>query len=207
MTRPSYRLGILPPATCFSSQQKPQHQFPRTPAFLLQILTFCFSHWLKYSSLLAHVQSSKLRYGQLIVRGKVCWLPKEWACCLQHTQLKIKSAAFSVLTWIRAVLSKNNIRKKTLASSFARSWGSKLHAVRTWRTIEGLAAKGNSPGVDSPKQWRWFLWNVGTGATIIAVIGWSGMLWYCIAGVPLVVASMGTAKLCSAQAWQKRRFK
>lgn len=112
MTRPSYRLGILPPATCFSSQQKPQHQFPRTPAFLLQILTFCFSHWLKYSSLLAHVQSSKLRYGQLIVRGKVCWLPKEWACCLQHTQLKIKSAAFSVLTWIRAVLSKKKYKEE-----------------------------------------------------------------------------------------------
>lgn len=62
--------------------------------------------------------------------------------------------------------------------------------------MEGLAAKGNSPGMEFPKQWRCRLSNVGTGvATTIVVIGWSGMLWYCIVGVPLAVASIGTAKV------------
>lgn len=82
-----------------------------------------------------------------------------------------------------------------LASSLARSWGSKLHAVRTWRTIEGLADKGNSPGVEFPKQCRCCLWKVGSGvATTMAVIVWSVMLWYWIVGVPLVVASIGHCK-------------
>lgn len=38
----------------------------------------------------------------------------------------------------------------------------------------------------------------------MVVIGWSGMLWYCIVGVPLAVASIGTAKIRSGQAWQRR---
>lgn len=56
--------------------------------------------------------------------------------------------------------------------------------------MEGLADNGNSPGLKSPKQCRCSRWNV---ATIVA-IGCSGMLWYWIVGVPLVDASMGTAK-------------
>jgi hypothetical protein len=79
---------------------------------------------------------------------------------------------------------------RTLASSFARSWGSKWHAVRTWRTMEGLADKGNSPGMEYPKQWLCCRWNADTGEEKIAVIRWLGMLWYWIVGVPLVVMSM-----------------
>lgn len=126
-----------------------------------------------------------------MIRGKVCRLPEEGTCCLQHN-IKVQSAALSILTSKRypSVAQKE---KRTLASSFARSWGSKLQPVRTWRTMEGLADSGNSPGVASPKQWRCCRWNGGGEEVTSAVIGWSGMLWYWIVSVPLVVASMGTA--------------
>lgn len=39
-----------------------------------------------------------------------------------------------------------------LASRLARSRGSKSQLVRIMRTIEGVSAKGNSPGFESPKQ-------------------------------------------------------
>ena len=74
--------------------------------------------------------------------------------------------------------------------------------------MEGLAAKGNSPRMQVPKQWRCRLSNVGTGVTTtIVVIGWSEMLWYCIVGVPLAVASIGIAKIRSGQALQRRSSK
>ena len=88
-----------------------------------------------------------------------------------------------------------------LASNFARSWGSKLQAVRTWRTIEGFAAKGNSPGTQSPAQCLTCRTNDDRGeVTRVAVMGCSGMLQNWIVPVPLVVASiLGTAQLlCSA---------
>lgn len=72
--------------------------------------------------------------------------------------------------------------------------------------MEGLAAKGNSPGLESPKQWRCRRPNAGTGVATMVVIGWSGMLWYCIVGVPLAVPSMGTANFGSAQNLAKERF-
>lgn len=65
--------------------------------------------------------------------------------------------------------------------------------------MEGFADNGNSPGVASPKQCRVCRLNDGLGDVTIAGIGCSGMLWYWILGVPLVVASMGTAQFCSAQ--------
>lgn len=120
-------------------------------------------------------------------------LKKEHVAC----NINIKNKTRSI---IRIQIKNNNFISEmqisiALASSLARSWGSKLHAVRTWRTIEGLADKGNSPGVEFPKQCRCCLWKVGSGvATTMAVIVWSVMLWYWIVGVPLVVASIGHCK-------------
>lgn len=65
--------------------------------------------------------------------------------------------------------------------------------------MEGLADKGNSPGLDSPKQWRCWRWKFCKGETG-RVRGWSTMLWCGTGAVPLAVASMGTARNCSAQA-------
>lgn len=67
--------------------------------------------------------------------------------------------------------------KNTLASSFARSCGSKLQAERKWRTMEGLADNGNSPGLSFPKQCRCCLW-CGTGGGTRGTIACSFMLWY-----------------------------
>ena len=68
--------------------------------------------------------------------------------------------------------------KTLLASRWARSSGSRLHDVRTWRTIDGFAANGNSPGAESPKQRRCDRWkdccNGVTRARVSSTMRWRG---------------------------------
>ena len=78
-------LRFFSPWTHFSGQQESQDQFPGAPTSLLQILTLLPRHWLEYGPLLAHIQSSELRQGQLVIGGKVCGLPEEPTRCLQNT--------------------------------------------------------------------------------------------------------------------------
>lgn len=136
-----------------------------------------------------------------MIRGKMGRLPKERTCRLQKNKnfhIEISSTINSKCQG-KVFGCFQKLKKDQLASSFARSCGSRLQPVRTWRTIEGFADNGNSPGVASPKQWR-------VCRLAMVGIGWSVMLWYWRVGVPLVVASMGTAQFCSAQINQDEKI-
>lgn len=88
-----------------------------------------------------------------------------------------------------------------LASRLARSRGSKLQEVRIWRTIEGFAAKGNSPGVESPKQCRCARWNVccngDTRERDESTIVWNVTEEL----LPLAAASIRHCLILSSQTW------
>lgn len=57
--------------------------------------------------------------------------------------------------------------------------------------MEGLVARGNSPGWALPKQWRWQRWRLCCSG-VTSDRGWSMRLIYGIEGAaPLAVASIG----------------
>lgn len=75
--------------------------------------------------------------------------------------------------------------------------------------MEGLTARGNSPGIPSPQQWRCERSiNVGNGDEW--EVDSSALLWNCITGeVPLAAVSMGhcmilAVLLHSTDEWKQR---
>lgn len=71
--------------------------------------------------------------------------------------------------------------------------------MRTWSTTEGLAAKGNSPGAELPKQWRWDRWKFWGKGGARERGGSSTMLRKGMEGeAPLVVASIGHCSVVSS---------
>lgn len=114
----------------------------------------------------------------------------------------MSNAASSVIdNWTSGAKFEGFLKNVHVASRLARSRGSKSQLVRIMRTIEGVSAKGNSPGFESPKQCLCTRLKVrcngGTKERDGSTMVWNGREEL----LPLVVGSIGQVPKDQAVEW------